>query len=157
MSAEIIFQIYKIASLVFSVLTIILGIVTVILKKSKSKKVQEIASKLEQATSNVITVKNIILDFMKQAEQFINYTGSDKKSWVITKTKEYCIKNKITYDDSLIESTIESLIEFSKSVNAPDDKVIEMVENEKIKESASNEVVKPKNTLTSEKEIKVNG
>lgn len=156
MSAELIFQIYRIASLVFSVLTIILSVLTIIMKKSKSKKVQEIASQLEQTTSNVIAVKNIILDFMKQAEQFINYTGSDKKSWVITKTKEYCMRNEIAYDDSLIEATIESLIEFSKSVNAPDEKVIEMVEQEKIKESASNGV-KRKVTLESEKEIKVNG
>ena len=95
MSAELISQICKIASIILTAIVIILSVITMLLKKSNNKKAQEIASKLEHATSGIITVKNVILEFMEQAEQFVNYTGRDKKSWGITKTKEYCIRNGI--------------------------------------------------------------
>lgn len=165
MSAELFQRIRDIASLVLMILVIVLSIVTAFMKKSKNSKIREVASKLEVATSNVITVKSVILDFMKQAEEFINYTGSDKKSWVITKTKEFCIKNSVKYDDELIESTIETLIDFSKKVNATDAKQVEVAEEaaaaEKAIETTKKIEVKPvaksSVTQTLEKEIKVNG
>ena len=78
----------------------------------------------------------------------------DKKSWVITKTKEYCIRNGIAYDDELIDSTLESLIEFSKRVNAPDEKKEEVA----VEESTVTNVKSAGGTQApAEKEIKING
>lgn len=154
MSAELISQICKIASIILTAIVIVLSVITMLLKKSNNKKAQEIASKLEHATSGIITVKNVILEFMEQAEQFVNYTGNDKKSWVITKTKEYCIRNGIAYDDELIDSTLESLIEFSKRVNAPDEKKEEVA----VEESTVTNVKSAGETQApAEKEIKING
>ena len=157
MTGESILKAYEIASVALTMLVIILSIVTVILKKSNNKKAQAIADKIKKATEAIITVKSVIQTFMVEAEQFINYSGLDKKSWVITKTKEYCIKNSIAYDDALIESTLESLIQFSKRVNASDEKKEEVAEEEATQEKKSTEPKENTIAAVGEREIKVNG
>lgn len=165
MPVELLQRIRDIASIVLMILVIVLTIITTLMKKSKNAKIKELANKIGVATSHVLKVKAVILEFMQQAEEFINYTGSDKKSWVITKVKEYCIQNSISYDDELIETTIEKLIDFSKKVNASDEKQAEIAEEatavekaiEAAEKSEEEKTVKPGVIQTPEKEIKVNG
>lgn len=65
--------------------------------------------------------KHFVMDILREAmttvENFANYTGEEKKEYVMTKVNQYCIENKIEYDAELTETNIEKMIEFSKGVN----------------------------------------
>lgn len=63
-------------------------------------------------------VMDILLEAMTTVENFANYTGEEKKEYVMTKVNQYCIENKIEYDAELTETNIEKMIEFSKGVNS---------------------------------------
>ena len=54
---------------------------------------------------------------MKEAEGFRNYTGAEKKNYVLTKMNQFSIDNKINYDEDYVSCKIEELIETTKVVN----------------------------------------
>lgn len=131
-------SIWGYVSIILFVIAVVFLIIALILKKSKNAKVRDVASKIEAAATGVIKIKSIIQNFMQTAEDFVAWSGEDKKNWVITNTKEYCITNQIAYDEELINSTIEALIQFSKKVNANEVKKIEVAKEE----AKTGEVVK---------------
>jgi hypothetical protein len=65
--------------------------------------------------------KHFVMDILREAmtvvENFANYTGEEKKEYVMTKVNQYCIENNIKYDAELTEENIEKMIDFSKGVN----------------------------------------
>ena len=66
---------------------------------------------------NILEVEKKVIEFICIAENFINFTGSDKKEWVKIKINQFCIVNKIKYDEEFVEQKIEENINLSKSVN----------------------------------------
>ena len=61
---------------------------------------------------------NTIIDLMKIAEEFTNYSGIEKKEYVLTKLNQLSIDNKVNFDIEKASSKIEELISLSKNVNA---------------------------------------
>ena len=59
-----------------------------------------------------------IIDLMKIAEEFTNYSGIEKKEYVLTKLNQLSIDNKVNFDIEKASSKIEELISLSKNVNA---------------------------------------
>ena len=98
-----------------SFLTPVLGIIlatTIFFKnKIKNKKLKNILEHAEELTKNII-------QFIIEAEKFSNYTGSEKKEYVITRLQQYAIKNNIKFDNELISNKIEELIDMSRNVNS---------------------------------------
>lgn len=98
-----------------SFLTPVLGIIlatTIFFKnKIKNKKLKNILEHAEELTKNIIP-------FIIEAEKFSNYTGSEKKEYVITRLQQYAIKNNIKFDNELISNKIEELIDMSRNVNS---------------------------------------
>ena len=87
--------------------------ITFILKFLKSAKAKRIA---EQA----IEIGNAVLPYIKQAESFTNYSGAEKKEFVLTKANQFAIQHKMSFDAEVIGEKIEELVSLTKEVNRRD-------------------------------------
>ncbi len=83
---------------------------TFILKFVKSAKAKKIAEQ-------TVKVGNAVLPYIKQAETFLNYSGQEKKEYVMTKANQYAIEQGITFDAGLIGEKVEELVRLTKEVN----------------------------------------
>ena len=61
--------------------------------------------------------ENKITEFMMAAED-LALDGASKKEVVKTKIQYYCVENGILYNEELVNTLIEKLIDFSKVVNS---------------------------------------
>lgn len=52
-----------------------------------------------------------------EAEQFANFTGEEKKQYVLTKANRYALENNIPFDESTVDTEIEKIVKLSKNVN----------------------------------------
>ncbi|WP_441361629.1 hypothetical protein [Acholeplasma laidlawii] len=59
-----------------------------------------------------------LLTLIEEAEKFINYSGQEKKAYVMTRIKEDLLTKNIKFDISKIDQKIEELISLSNVVNA---------------------------------------
>lgn len=57
-------------------------------------------------------------NLIMKAEEFISYSGLEKKEWVKTALKIYCIENNILFDADKFEAEITNLVDLTKKVNA---------------------------------------
>lgn len=73
------------------------------------------------ATKKKLKNSYVLLDavapLMEIAETFTNYSGEEKKEYVMTKLNQFAIENGITFDEQAVTSKIEELIGLSKNVN----------------------------------------
>ena len=74
-------------------------------------------AKLKKVAQSTIEICNTLIPYIEQAETFVNYTGEEKKEFVITKAKQYAIEHNINFDEELISNEIEELVKLSKNVN----------------------------------------
>ena len=59
-----------------------------------------------------------IIDLIKIAKEFTNYSGIEKKEYVLTKLNQLSIDNKVNFCIEKASSKIEEFISLSKNVNA---------------------------------------
>ena len=81
------------------------------LKKGKWKK-------LFNKENVKLSTLDVLMDFMKEVEQFKNFSSEEKKQFVITKFNQFCIDNGYEFIADLTDENVEKLIEFSKAVNS---------------------------------------
>ena len=74
--------------------------------------------------------------FVVEAEQRVNFTGEEKKQFVLTKANRYALDNKIPFNEQSVEGEIESLVALSKSVNKRG--VLSSAENVSVNEQTLN-------------------
>ena len=83
----------------------------VFLKKFvKNKKLKKVLEKAEKLTKEIIPC-------IMQAEKFINYTGEEKKNFVMTKLNQFAISNNIKFNEEETSSKVEELVALTKEVN----------------------------------------
>ena len=87
--------------------------ITFIMKFLKSAKAKKICE-------HVVEVGNAVIPYIKQAETFLNYSGAEKKEFVMTKANQYAIENGIRFDEALVSEKIEELVRLTKEVNKRD-------------------------------------
>ena len=127
---QLIKDIAAISSLILSVLIFLINLILLKRKKDQKEKIkgEEAEAEAQQEEDNSVLAKALQAAlFMKEAvgrlvieaEDFINYSGKDKKAWVITKVKELCINNNVEYTEKAIDEAIEAVINITKRVNAP--------------------------------------
>lgn len=100
-------QIITIASAGLGMLVTILGFLIPLVKSSRAKKKLIALNKLSTV------LQSLIID----AEKFTNFTGKEKKEYVVTKANSYAIKNKIAFDETAVSEKIEKMVALSKQVN----------------------------------------
>lgn len=96
----------------------------------KNKKLKKILEKTEQITKEIIPC-------ITEAEMFTNFTGEEKKRFVMTKLNQFAIDNNLRFDQEKISNRIEDLIQLTKTVNyRPQEnlQVIDRVIEEEMKE-----------------------
>ena len=84
--------------------------ITFLAKFFKSEKAKRVAE-------NINKVGNAVLPFIEQAETFLNYSGAEKKQFVLTQANQFALDNKLKFDPELISTKIEELVELTKKVN----------------------------------------
>lgn len=87
--------------------------ITFIMKFFKSARAKKICE-------HVVEVGNAVIPYIKQAETFLNYSGAEKKEFVMTKANQYAIENGIRFDEALVSEKIEELVRLTKEVNKRD-------------------------------------
>lgn len=99
-----------IISLAGTALGFVITTLTFLLKFIKNEKAKRIADR-------TVKLCDAILPYIKKAETFINYSGEEKKEYVMTKANQYAQKNKLKFDEEFISQKIEELIALTKEVN----------------------------------------
>lgn len=87
------------------------------LQNSKNKKVAEAAQKVAE---NIIKIGNAVLPFVEKAETFVNYTGAEKKEYVMSQAIKFAVDHNIPFDMELVSNKIEEIVTATKSINARD-------------------------------------
>ena len=75
-------------------------------------------AKAKKKASELLELCNVLLPYMEKAEKFVNYTGEEKKEYMMTQVNRYALENGIKFDYNVVSSKIEEYIELSKEVNA---------------------------------------
>lgn len=92
-----------ILSLVIACIIFIIKIIKIV----KSKKQIMNSALLEEAVPQLMEI----------AEQFLNYSGEEKKEFVMTKINQFAIENGLKFEADIISNKIEELISLTKKVN----------------------------------------
>lgn len=98
-------------SFLVTVFGLLISTFTFLLKSVKNGKAKQIAQQ-------ILNVTEAMIPYIEQAEKFLNYSGEEKKAYVITRIKEYAIENKIKIDNDFIDKKIEEFVELTNKVNA---------------------------------------
>lgn len=89
------------------ILITFLSFIIPLVKNSKAKKILETSVKIAEA----------VQPYIIEAEKFINYTGEEKKSFVMTKANQYAIDNKLKFNVEEVSKQVETLVALTKQVN----------------------------------------
>lgn len=100
-------QIIIIAANCLGLLATFTGFLIPLVKNVKAK------NKLVAINKLTSTLQTLIIE----AEEFTNFTGTEKKEYVMTKANRYAIKNRIPFDEQLVSDRVEDLVALSKEVN----------------------------------------
>ena len=100
-------EIITIASACLGIIATITGFLIPLVKNVKAK------NKLTALNKLSTTLQSLVVD----AEAFTNFTGAEKKEYVMTKANRYAIENNIPYYESDVSEKIEEMVALSKEVN----------------------------------------
>jgi len=73
--------------------------------------------KERKKAQDLIKLCDALAPFIAQAESFLNYSGKEKKEFVLTKANQFAIENKIVFDTKLVNEKIEELVRLTREVN----------------------------------------
>ena len=104
-------EIITIASACLGLIATITGFLIPLVKNVKAK------NKLTALNKLTTTLQAFIVD----AETFTNFTGAEKKEYVMTKVNRYAMENKIPYDEQAVSDKVEEIVALSKEVNKRDE------------------------------------
>lgn len=102
--------IFSLVGTVLSFLVALLTLVVKLMKVLKDKSVTEDREKLVEK----------LLELVVEAEGILDYSGKEKKAYVMEKISEFASETDIEADLEFISAEIEKLVELSKQVNARD-------------------------------------
>ena len=87
-----------------------ISILTLILKLCKNKRVRK-------STEELLILSEQLYSFIQEAEQFKNYSGIEKKNYVLTRINQFSLENHLQFDSEYISNKLEELITLTKNVN----------------------------------------
>lgn len=112
-------EIITIVSACLGLIATATGFLIPLVKNVKAK------NKLTALNKLTTTLQTLIVD----AETFTNFTGAEKKEYVMTKANRYAIEHKIPYDENAVSEKVEDMVALSKEVNKRDSKSTTAKEN----------------------------
>ncbi len=120
-------------SIVAPMLTLLCTTVVFLQKFVKNKKLKKVLEKTEQITRELIPC-------ITEAEKFVNYSGAEKKEYVMTKINQYALDNHIKFDQDEISKRIEELVSLTKEVNTNGVSIKKEVINAEIERNSTSEI-----------------
>ncbi len=100
-------EIITIASAALGLIATITGFLIPLVKNVKAKNKLTALNKLSAT----------LQAFIVEAEAFTNFSGAEKKEYVMTKANRYALENKIAFDADAVSDKVEEIVELSKKVN----------------------------------------
>lgn len=100
----------KMIPFVGTIVSLLAAFLTFLLKSIKNGK----AKKFLQQT---LKITEILQQLIVVAEKFTNYTGAEKKEFVLTKIEQFSIENNMKFDSEQISQMIDTLVDTTKKVN----------------------------------------
>ena len=97
-------------SVIATISTLLITFITMIFKLSKNIKERKVLEGLQELNKDIISL-------IEQAESFTNYTGEEKKEYVLTRVERLINNNKFKVNEEKVSEKIEELIELSNNVN----------------------------------------
>ena len=105
----------SIAATVLGLVVTTLTFLTKFIKNARAKK----------ALEDINNVSGELMPLISRAEDFIHFSGAEKKEYVLTKANQFAIENGINFDKEEISQKIEELVQLSRQVNKRDrDKLV---------------------------------
>lgn len=74
-------------------------------------------AKAKKAAENIVDISNALIGYIEEAETFLNYSGEEKKQYVMTKANQFAIESGIKFDAEAVSAKIEELVGMTKQVN----------------------------------------
>ena len=75
------------------------------------------SAKAKRVAEQTIKIGNAVLPYIKQAEEFIHYSGTEKKEFVMTKANQFAIEQGIPFNFEIVSQKVEELVKLTKEVN----------------------------------------
>ena len=100
-------EIITIASAAMGLLATFTGFLIPLVKNVKAK------NKLAALNKLTTVLQSLIVD----AEKYVNFSGEEKKAYVVTNANRYALDNKIAFDEHMVSDKVEELVALSKAVN----------------------------------------
>jgi hypothetical protein len=97
-------------SLAATILGLIISTITFLTKFIKSKKGKKIAEEL-------LKISLDLMPLIEEAEKFVNYTGAEKKAYVMTRATQFVINKGMNVTENNISNKIEELVNLTNEVN----------------------------------------
>lgn len=97
-------EIIRIVGLSIPLLISIIGFIISLIKAIKSGKWNKLTE--------------VLKGYIAEAEGFKNYTGAEKKNYVLMCLSDFCKKSNISFDYKKISASIEEILDLTKLVNA---------------------------------------
>jgi hypothetical protein len=73
--------------------------------------------KARKKLENLLSFTNAIQGFIKEAEQFVHYTGAEKKAYVMTSVEQIALNKKVKLNIEAVSAKIDELVDLTKKVN----------------------------------------
>lgn len=102
-----------IITLASSVIPVLIAFFTFLIKFIKNEKAKKVLN-------GMLKVSEAIQSLTVAAEKFTNFSGEEKKQYVLTKVNQFAIDNKIKFDQEKVSQMIDELVATTKKVNMRD-------------------------------------
>lgn len=99
------------------VLSFLSGCVSILIPYMKTVKAKKNAEKVVQALSGFEMLCSSIQPLVRKAEQFKNFSGPERKEWVMTQLRVFALQNSIAFDENAVSEKVEEIVKTTKEVN----------------------------------------
>lgn len=114
-------------------LSFLSGLVSILIPYLKTAKAKKNAECVVKALTGMEVIINSIQPLVIKAEQFRNFSGAEKKEWVMTQLRILALEKNLIVDEKLVSDKVEEIVATTNKVNVSIDKTVEnsnVVKNE---------------------------
>ena len=98
-------------------LSFLSGLVSILIPYLKTAKAKKNAECVVKALTGMEVIINSIQPLVIKAEQFRNFSGAEKKEWVMTQLRIVALENSIVFDESAVSEKVEEVVSTTNKVN----------------------------------------
>ena len=106
-------------------LSFLSGLVSILIPYLKTAKAKKNAECVVKALTGMEVIINSIQPLVIKAEQFRNFSGAEKKEWVMTQLRILALEKNLIVDEKLVSDKVEEIVATTNKVNVSIDKTVE--------------------------------